>query len=198
MALTDLDRTLIARCLRRDVGAWNDFVDRFVGLFIHVVELTAHSRSVSLQRADRDDVVAEIFKTILEDDFAVLRRFEQRAAFATYLTVIARRIAVREVARRRREQGLSDAEIAVPSEETRVDNRDLVEALLRRLDDRDAQVVRMFHQQGRSYGEIATKLGLSASTIGAILTRARKQMERIAKQQSPRARRRGSAPAAGN
>ena len=31
MPLRDIDRQLIDRCLRHEPGAWNDFVDRYLG-----------------------------------------------------------------------------------------------------------------------------------------------------------------------
>lgn len=180
MALTELDRQLIVRCTRNESGAWNDFVDRYIGLFIHVVELTAHARSVTLQPADRDDLVGEIFAEVLRDNYAILRRFREQSSLASYLTVIARRIVVREVVRRRREEGLGlDGPVQVLGEEKRVDDLDLVETLLGRLSSQEAKIVRMFHLQGRSYVEIAGLMNIPETSVGSTLTRARRQLERI-------------------
>ena len=41
MGLIARDRELIRRCLHHEPGAWNDFVDRFLGLVYHVVQHTA-------------------------------------------------------------------------------------------------------------------------------------------------------------
>ena len=180
MALTELDRQLIVRCTRNESGAWNDFVDRYIGLFIHVVELTAHARSVTLQPADRDDLVGEIFAEVLRDNYAILRRFREQSSLASYLTVIARRIVVREVVRRRREEGLGlDGPVQVLGEEKRVDDLDLVETLLGRLSSQEAKIVRMFHLQGRSYVEIAGLMNIPETSVGSTLTRARRQLARI-------------------
>lgn len=180
MALTELDRQLIGRCTRNEAGAWNDFVDRFIGLFLHVVDLTAHARSVVLQEADREDLVAEIFAAILDDNYAILRRFREKSSLATYLTVIARRIVVREVTRRRREEGLGLESTSVVGHEQRYDDVDLVETLLGRLPSNEATIVRMYHLQNRSYAEIAGLLNVPESSVGSTLSRARKQLERIA------------------
>ena len=179
MALTELDRQLIDRCTRRETGAWNDFVDRYIGLFIHVVELTAHRRSVSLQRADRDDLVGDIFAEIIDDDFGVLRRFDKRSSLATYLTVVARRVATREIVRRRRDEGLGLTEALAAEAEQRVEDHDLIANLIGRLPSHEAAIVRMFHIEGRSYREIAGLQGVPESSIGATLARARKKMEQI-------------------
>ncbi len=41
MALSEIDRNLLDRCLQRKPRAWEDFVDRFMGLVVHVVSHTA-------------------------------------------------------------------------------------------------------------------------------------------------------------
>jgi len=41
--LSEIDRKLIDRCLGREPGAWNDFVDRYVGLIYHVIQHVAQA-----------------------------------------------------------------------------------------------------------------------------------------------------------
>ena len=60
MALTSLDRDLLKRCLAHKPGAWNDFVDRYLGVIYHVVHHTAHLRSASIKPEDTEDLAAEI------------------------------------------------------------------------------------------------------------------------------------------
>ena len=59
MALTEIDRNLLKRCLAREPGAWKDFVDRFIGLFVHVIQHTAHVRSVKLTPHDVDELAKD-------------------------------------------------------------------------------------------------------------------------------------------
>jgi RNA polymerase sigma-70 factor (ECF subfamily) len=101
VALTEIDRHLLSRCLTNQSGAWRDFVDRFLGLFVHVINHTAHARSVPLSSDLVDDLCAEVFVRLLENDYAILRRFRGHSSLATYLTVVSRRIVVKEMARRR-------------------------------------------------------------------------------------------------
>lgn len=182
LALTEVDRSLLARCLEHHPGAWRDFVDRFIGLFVHVVNHTAHARSVRLSSDDIDDLCAEVFLTLLADDFAALRRFRGRCSLATYLAVIARRVVVREIARRRKAEALGhvpahqaslDRAGSGPVHEGRIDDEDEVQAMLAGLGDRDASVVRHFHIEGRSYSEISQLLGIPENSIGPTLARAR-------------------------
>lgn len=185
MALTDRDRSLLERCLSRDGSAWREFVDRFAGLFIHVINHTAHARSVELGPSDVDDLCAEIFLAILADDFGVLRRFKGESSLATYLAVISRRIVVKEIISRRMAEALghvkshgANLEMARAdiSEITRIENQELVDRMLEGLSETDATVIRQFHLEGRSYSEISESTGIPANSIGPMLSRAREKL----------------------
>lgn len=182
MALSDFDRELVQRCLARQPRAWEDFVDRFLGLVIHVVNHTSHARSIAVSPEDLEDLSAEVFAAILEDDFGVLRRFRGQSSLATYLTVIARRAVVRELLKRRIVPNLGQADIddvedeAGGAEEERVANREEVERLLEELRGEEAEIVRMYHLEGQSYREISQRMGIPENSIGPALSRARAKM----------------------
>lgn len=187
MALTDLDRSLLARCQKRDGNAWREFVDRFVGLFVHVIHHSANSRSVKLSESDVDDLCAEILVAILKDDFAILKRFRGESSLATYLTVISRRIAVREIIQRRLSEALGHVKSHVVSmqaprtdltEIARIDNREIIQQMLGGLPEQDATIVRLFHLEGKSYRAISEQLNLPENSIGPILTRARERLRK--------------------
>ena len=186
MAFTAVDRALLQRCLNREPGAWNDFVDRFLGLIYHVIHYTAHLRSVPLRPEDTEDLAAEILLQIVANDYAVLRQFKGNSSLATYLTVIARRICVHELARRtafREAQPKADgrrvpeAEVEEPPRaQVGLESLEEVQKLLRRLPSRERQVVRLYYLEGRTYEEISTELHIPVNSIGPILTRARKKL----------------------
>ncbi|HWL09689.1 MAG TPA: sigma-70 family RNA polymerase sigma factor, partial [Planctomicrobium sp.] len=67
MPFVEVDRRILDRCLRRQPGAWEEFVDRFIGVFIHVIRHTAHNRSVDLTSADIEDLCSEVFLTLLKN-----------------------------------------------------------------------------------------------------------------------------------
>ena len=74
MPLTSVDRALLQRCLQHDTGAWNDFVDRYLGLIYHVIHYTAHLRSHPLGPEEVEDIAQEILLQIVANDYAVLRQ----------------------------------------------------------------------------------------------------------------------------
>src|SRR3954462_14218501 len=92
VALSEIDRSLLDRCLNRQPRAWEDFVDRFLGLVVHVINHTAQGLSITVSGHDLEDLASEVMMAILADDHAVLRRFRGQSSLATYLTVIARRV----------------------------------------------------------------------------------------------------------
>ncbi|MGA2616507.1 MAG: sigma-70 family RNA polymerase sigma factor [Thermoguttaceae bacterium] len=187
MALSEIDRNLLDRCLQNKSRAWEDFVDRFMGLVYHVIRHTAQARSVRLTAEDRDDLCGEVFLAVIRNDFAVLRHFRGQSSLATYLTVVARRIVVHELLQRRPIARLAEATAehpaaAVPDPHAAVEQRlidqEQVGRLLGGLQGTEAQVVRMFHLEGKSYQEISSAVGMPENSIGPILSRARDKLRR--------------------
>lgn len=192
MPLREIDRQLIDRCLAHEPGAWNDFVDRYLGLIYHVIQHVKHARSVELSEADTEDIAAEILLAIVDNDYAVLRRFKGNSSLPTYLTVVARRICVKETIKRRREAelGHSTAHRAIiedDSSEVQVEPiiaAEEVERLLAELPERESQVVRLYHLKFLNYRQIGKQLGLPENSIGPILTKARQRLRRSVDQKS--------------
>jgi RNA polymerase sigma-70 factor (ECF subfamily) len=183
--LSDIDRRLLDRCLGHEPGAWRDFVDRYMGLIYHVVQHAAHARSVTLRSDDVEDIAAEIFLAIVDDDYKVLRNFRRTAALPTYLTVVARRVCVKELIRRRREEALghvtaSRAAVAdeMDDEVEPIASADEVQRMLAALPDREAQVVTLYHLKFLNYRQIAKQLGIPENSVGPILSRAREGMRK--------------------
>jgi RNA polymerase sigma-70 factor, ECF subfamily len=189
--LREIDRDLIDRCLRHEPGAWTDFVDRYMGLIYHVINHVAHARSLVLSGADIEDVAAEIFLAIVDDNYEALRRFKGQSSLPTYLTVIARRVCVKEVVKRFREAELGhsrahrqavsrdaadEAEPILAAEE--------VERMLADLPEREANVVRLYHLKFLNYRQIGKQLGIAENSVGPILAKARQNLRRTAEQRA--------------
>jgi RNA polymerase sigma-70 factor (ECF subfamily) len=187
LAPSEVDRNLLNRCLGQEPGAWKDFVDRYLGLFIHVLQHTAHARSVALSADDVDDLCAEMFLAIVANNFAVLRRFRGQSSLATYLTVVARRLAVKEISQRRHAEALGHVRAQVPVDrlpaatpepQTRLENTDLVQRMMIGLSAAEAEIVRQYHLDGKSYREISEALDVPENTIGPTLSRAREKLRK--------------------
>jgi len=177
------DRQLLQECLQGLPEAWDAFVARFGGLLAFVVDRTAAQRQMPLVPADRDDLLADILLEILHHDAAVLRGFEGRSSLATYLAVVARRVAVRCLARLAEKnhgrRQLLDGHAAPQGDDgqTLVADREEVELMLRSLEESEARLVRLHHLEARSYSEISRLTGMPLGSIGPALARARQKMK---------------------
>jgi RNA polymerase sigma-70 factor (ECF subfamily) len=123
---------------------------------------------------------------VIADELRVLRSFRGESSLATYLTVIARRVVLRQLARRHQTNTLEKVRqaAAAPSrspnqrndQEQRIIDHEELERLLTRLNGPEAEVVRMYHLEGKSYREISDHVGMPENTIGPTLSRARLKM----------------------
>lgn len=178
------DAALVQDCLRGAPGAWDRFVDRFAGLFHHVVDRTCSQRRLALSAVDRDDVIAEILVEVLKENAAVLRGFAGRSSLATYLAVIARRTAVRMLSQAdahvvRVDLPTAGAAVVDRHADQRRSDREEIEGLMGCLEPDEARLIRLHHLEARSYGEISRLTGLPLGSIGPALSRARQKMRDV-------------------
>lgn len=95
MSVADLDHELLIRCLDRETRAWEDFVDRFMGLVLHVIDHTTGKRGIRLTTEERNTLCVNVFAALGHDRCRLLRNFRDRSSLTTYLSIVARRIVVR-------------------------------------------------------------------------------------------------------
>jgi RNA polymerase sigma-70 factor (ECF subfamily) len=204
MALTAVDRSILQRLLQHDSGAWNDFVDRFLGIIYHTIHYSAHLRSNPLTPELVEDIAQEILTQLAANDYTLLRQFRSKSSLATYLTVIGRRISVRELVKRvgttrkalpseyrakqqqpaaatesAKAEAVPDDEEAVTGARLGLEQLERVQKLLRKLPSREREVVRLFYLEGRSFEEISIELNIAVKEIGPILKGARKLLRQI-------------------
>jgi RNA polymerase sigma-70 factor, ECF subfamily len=182
VALSEHDKQLLERCLEHQPRSWQDFVDRFMGLVMHVINHSTQSRNMKLNHADIEDLVSEVFLNIVRNDFQLLREFRGESSLATYLTVVTRRIAVAQLLKIKPTVPLNEQHtngVATNGHHQELDflqNRDQVEKLLDQLDSTEAELIKLYHLDGKSYDEISQQTGVAANSIGPTLTRARQKM----------------------
>ena len=181
MPLSELDRRLLDRCLKYESGAWRDFVDRYLGLTYHVIQHAAHARSMQLKPEEVEDIAAKIFGGLSADDFKALRQFRGTSALPIYLTIVARRLCIKELVKLHREAELghvtgSRTALAEESAEDLepIAKPDEVARMLKLVDDREAEVVRLYHLESLNSRQIAKQLGVPENTIRPILAKARR------------------------
>ncbi len=178
------DAILLRRCLNHDPGSWNDFIDRYLSLIYRVVHFTAHHRSMPLTPEDVEDVVAEVLLQIVAKDYAVLRQFQGRSRFSTYLTVVARRCAIQGLVRRQKQQATKSLEpdnlVATNQQapDANVESLEEVHKLLAQLPKKAREAVRLYFSEGRSYEEISAQLHIPVNSIGPLVSRAKQLLRK--------------------
>jgi len=97
VSLSTVDRDLVRDCLQGDEVAWRTFCERFAGLIAQVVDQSAIAFEMVIDESTRNELVTEVFSSIFDRNFTLLRRFRGESSLATYLTIIARRIVVKRL-----------------------------------------------------------------------------------------------------
>jgi RNA polymerase sigma-70 factor (ECF subfamily) len=185
------ERLLIQQLVTRDRDAWVRFVQNYQGLVYSRVTRTAQECNRVLDRADVEDICAEVFACLVANEYASLRRFEGRSSLATWLSVITRRIALRSLIKPRPDAaaGESDGREQPKEPQTQRDSAlaQLIRAedaarlnkMLDRLNPPDQRVLRMFYVEHLGYAEISKRMEISINTVGPKLHRAHQRLKRL-------------------
>lgn len=183
MPLTEKDRKLVNDLLTGTHGAWTTFIDRYGNLIVQVIRHTAHAHSLRLHDDDIDDLTADVFAAMLERNMGAIRGFRGRSSFATYLTVVVRRVVLRKLTQRRFRQAFGHVEVhqaSVKEAAADVDARDEVDSLMTRLPQSLRGVMQAFYLDGRTYNEIARLLKIPVNSVGPMISRARELLQKRA------------------
>lgn len=174
--------TLVRRAQRGDKSAFEQLVCR------HQHRVFAVARGILRRHEDVEDVAQQVFAKA----YFSLKRFDQRAAFSTWLY----KITVNEcwdLLRKKKSRPLvyeadfseeQSRQYAAPAHEAspaldtgdRMAIRQRVETMLAQLDERDRAMLVLKEVEGFSVEEIAELMGLNANTVKVRLFRARRRI----------------------
>jgi RNA polymerase sigma-70 factor (ECF subfamily) len=177
------ERALVEGLLRREEAAWGDFLDRYGPVIAKAGRRVLGSQATP---EDLDALAGELCERLLAHDLRPLRAFRGESALATWVWCLARRTAVDRLRRKPRETRLGDvpqAEPAAPLEDP-VGDAEAAERLreaIGQLPERTRTALRMAYWEERPQIEIAAALGLSAESIGPLLSRAKAELAKIMK-----------------
>lgn len=186
------DGELIGKLLGRDADAWNELVVRYQRLVYAQIVKALPRRSGRLDEGLIEDILAEVFLGLLQNDLAAIRGFKGDCKFSTWLCVIARRIAWRQVAKLPRERqlpGISDSSLQVDLGITvevdslarliGTENKLQLAECLERLKPGDRRILEMYYHEQLDYREIGRQLGLSINAVGPKLSRAHARLKKL-------------------
>ena len=176
------DRELVRRAQKEDKEAFEELIRR------HQHRVFAVAGGILRKREDVEDIAQQVFVKA----YFSLKRFDQRAAFSTWLYKITvnecwdllRKKKVRplvyesDLSEEQARQVISSAEKENqgPDASDRLAARQRVERLLDGLDERDRLMLILKEVEGFSIEEIAEVLDLNANTVKVRLFRARRRV----------------------
>src|SRR6202790_2436697 len=181
-ARVEEDRELVRRAQKEDKEAFEELVRR------HQNRVFAVAGGILRNREDVEDIAQQVF---LKAYFSI-KRFDQRAAFSTWLYKITvnecwdllRKRKVRpllyeaELSEEQTSQYQASSEVrdGVPDASQRLESREQVELLLNCLDERDRMMLLLKEVEGFSVEEIAKMLESNGNTVKVRLFRARRRI----------------------
>jgi RNA polymerase sigma-70 factor, ECF subfamily len=181
------DRELVGRAQAEEKGAFEELIRR------HQHRVFAVAGGILRKREDVEDVAQQVFVKA----YFSLKRFDQRAAFSTWLYKITvnecwdllRKKKVRplvyesDLSEEQARQTIHSAERQNdgPDISAKLEARQRVERLLDGLEERDRLMLMLKEVEGFSIGEIAEVLDLNANTVKVRLFRARRRVVKQAK-----------------
>lgn len=196
------DRELVRQAQQGVESAFEELVRR------HQQKVLGLVNGILRRREDVEDVAQQVFMKA----YVSLRKFDQRAAFSTWLYKITvnecwdylRKKKVRpltyEADMSEEQLTLANADAADenaglnPEEQTRV--KEVVEWLLGKLGEEDRQLLVLKEMEGFSVQELAEILGLNVNTVKVRLFRARSRLMDAYRRRKPTTARRGEAAGA--
>lgn len=180
------DLKFVRKLIARDESSWMEFITRYDRL----VKATIRSALSSTGwLADPDDAVgeirSEIYAALVDGGMRTLRSFNGRSRLSTWLSVIVRRMALKQISGMIRHPRNADPElfeqlVASRSEQTGtpIPDEDLAR-LRQRLSKDDQLVLRLFYDENLKYEEIAETMAISANAVGPKLNRARQRLRSL-------------------
>lgn len=82
-------RVLVERCVRREQGAWNEFLRRYGALIRGTIIQKLASFGHTDAKSDADDIFQEVFKGLIENDCRALSSIKNRDRIEPWLCAVA-------------------------------------------------------------------------------------------------------------
>ena len=181
MGRNDADLELVQRCIAREPGAWQEFVDRFAA----TVQLVARRYLTVYGQAheNTDDTLQDVFVAITRRDYRLLKNYDPCYTFKTYLGVITRTEVHRKLRKKRPVVGDPadlDRNVSEQPETTSVvaaaEEKEALMAALDSLPERDAEILRLRFLREMDYKAIAAAMRIPEASVGQTLFRAKQRL----------------------
>jgi RNA polymerase sigma-70 factor (ECF subfamily) len=177
------DSELVGRCIRREPGAWVEFVDRFKGTVLALARRYLKLNGHFPDEPELEDIVQEVFLAVVRRDFRLLRNYDPAYTFKTYLGVITR-TEVHRLLRRRRPlvgapeelEGAAASAAETPDGVADAEEKEVLLRALEELPHRDGEILKLRFLRELDYRAIASALNIPESSVGQTIFRAKQRL----------------------
>lgn len=181
MSSNDLD--LVRRCAAGERGSWEEFVRRTRSAILRGATV-ALRKFRAADPESLENVHQQVYVELLRDGARTLRSFRAESDLEGWVSVISMRIAYRLMRDRSPEARLPEllppAATPAPGESAeRTEFLDRLDAAFRKLEARDAALLRLSYFEKKSYKEIAAALGLPMNSVSPLLIRAKDKLKSL-------------------
>ena len=151
-------------CVQGDGNAWRVFVERFARVIFAAVRRTLAPRG---RGEDTEDVAQDVFVRLVRNDFGLLRSYDPaRSSLATWLTLVARSVAIDHLRHKRVETlPLADTDTPTPAAHADEASRTDLEIPENLLSPRQKLVLRLLFERGMTVPGAARLLRVQPQTI---------------------------------
>ncbi len=186
------ERQLVENLLGRQPAAWNELIVRYQRLIYAQVMRSLPRNRLAPDDSTIDDIVAEVFASLLNNDMSPLKKFRGKCKLSTWLAVIAQRTCWRHISRLPREMTigtLSDSnlqlELGVADDDDALailinaENNESLRKKLAMLKPTDKRILEMHYKEQLDYREIGRQMGITINAVGPKLSRAHGRLKEL-------------------
>ncbi len=181
--MSSQDLELIRRCVAGEKGAWDEFVRRTRSAIYRGATVALRKFRIT-DKESIDNVYQQVYVELLRDGGKALKNYRGESDLEGFISVISMRTAYRIQRAKAPEAPLPELLPAAPTpapgekaEQSEFLNR--LDAAFRKLDAREAALLRLSYYEQMSYKEIATALNLPLNSVSPLLIRAKEKLKKF-------------------
>jgi RNA polymerase sigma-70 factor (ECF subfamily) len=177
----DLD--LVRRCAASEKGAWEEFVRRTRSAMQRGATVALRKFRVT-DRESLENVTQQVYVELLRDGGKTLKTYRGESDLEGWVAVIAMRTAYRIMRQKGPEAQLPELLPAspTPAPGERAERSEFLNRLdraFRRLEPREAALLRLSYYEEMSYKDIASTLGIPLNSVSPLLIRAKEKLKKF-------------------
>lgn len=187
------ERKLLERCIAKDKGAWDTFVERYNRLISHAIVQTLKRYSFDSENKIVEDLFHTVFLSLIEDNCKKLRQFRWKCKLSSWLHIITVRITI-DYLRKKSEHfslngGINEGaalEERIPDGNPLPDHviemeeeKRIFEHIKRSLTSRERFFVELYYSRELSPTEISRILNTTENNVYQLKNRVREKMRKM-------------------